>query len=190
MFNFKKQYDMCSNVIFIFVGIILALTLLCVILYFVYNNMEISLRKEAEAQRGKIEGVFDRMWKVVRQKTQVADEYQRIFKEVYPKIMEGRYGEGNRDVMQWVNEDNPVLKEEIYLDLMRSIEVLRGEFLHSQNRMLDIIREHSLLCDSYISKWFITNRSVIEYDVISSENTKAAVTTALEDDVELQFLRS
>lgn len=32
--------------------------------YFHYNNQEISLRQQSEAQRGKIEGVHDKMWKV------------------------------------------------------------------------------------------------------------------------------
>lgn len=35
--------------------------------YFHYNNQEISLRQQSEAQRGKIEGVHDKMWKVLQQ---------------------------------------------------------------------------------------------------------------------------
>ena len=30
-------------------------------MYFTYNNREVSLRKEAEAQKGKIESVYDTM---------------------------------------------------------------------------------------------------------------------------------
>ena len=33
--------------------------------YFSYNNREITLRQQAEAQRGKIEGVHDKMWKII-----------------------------------------------------------------------------------------------------------------------------
>ena len=33
--------------------------------YFSYNNKEITLRTQAEAQRGKVEGVHDKMWKVL-----------------------------------------------------------------------------------------------------------------------------
>lgn len=44
--------------------------------YFHYNNQEISLRQQSEAQRGKIEGVHDKMWKVLQQKAQVTDEYK------------------------------------------------------------------------------------------------------------------
>ena len=46
--------------------------------YFGYNNKEITLRTQAEAQRGKIEGVHDKMWKVIQQKAQVADEYKSL----------------------------------------------------------------------------------------------------------------
>ena len=36
--------------------------------YFSYNNKEISLREQAEAQRGKVEGVHDAMWKIISQR--------------------------------------------------------------------------------------------------------------------------
>lgn len=39
-----------------------------VAVYFSYNNREIALRQQAEAQRGKIEGVHDKMWKIIQQK--------------------------------------------------------------------------------------------------------------------------
>ena len=35
---------------------------------FSYNNREIELRKKAEAQYGKVEGVYDKMWKDVTKK--------------------------------------------------------------------------------------------------------------------------
>ena len=33
-----------------------------------YSNKEISLRNQSNAQIGKIEGVYDKMWKVIQQK--------------------------------------------------------------------------------------------------------------------------
>ena len=36
-------------------------------MYFSYNNKEIALRNQVEAQRGKIEGDLDMMWKVISQ---------------------------------------------------------------------------------------------------------------------------
>ena len=47
--------------------VVAVLLLILVIMYFSYNNREVALRKEAEAQKGKIESVFDTMWKTIKQ---------------------------------------------------------------------------------------------------------------------------
>ena len=164
-----------------------AILVILAVLYFVYNNTEIRLRRESEAQREKIKGVFDKMWKTIKQKTQVSDEYRKSFEKIYPQLIKGRYKDSRKNMMKWINEDNPELKTSIYEDLVRSIEVLRGEFQHSQERMLDIIREHSTLCDTYISKWFIRDRSRIEYDMVLSDTTNEVISSSLENDVELKF---
>ena len=154
--------------------------------YFSYNNKEIKLRTEAEAQRGKIEGVHDKMWKVLQQKAQVTDEYKTAFSEIYPAIMEGRYfGEGDGSLMKWVTEQNPNFDTSLYKDLMQSIEILRTEFQKNQERMLDLIREHKVICTTFPSKWFISNVSEIEYTIISSTKSKVVMSTVLDDDVDL-----
>ena len=53
--------------------------------YFSYNNQEITpLEHRPKAQRGKVEGVHDKMWKVLQQKAQVSNEYKDAFTEIYP----------------------------------------------------------------------------------------------------------
>lgn len=154
--------------------------------YFTYNNQEITLRAQAEAQRGKIEGVHDKMWKVIQQKAQVSNEYKNAFAEIYPAIMEGRYsGDGDGSLMKWVTEQNPNFDTSLYKDLMQSIEVLRSEFQRAQETMLDCIREHSTLCSTYPGRWFISNTSEIEYTVISSTKSKVVMDTGIDDDVKL-----
>ena len=91
-------------------------------MYFSYNNKEIALRNQVEAQRGKIEGVHDKMWKVISQKAQVSNEYKDAFTEIYPAIMEGRYsGSGDGSLMKWVTEQNPNFDTSLYKDLSQSI---------------------------------------------------------------------
>lgn len=71
------------------------LLLILVIMYFTYNNREVALRKEAEAQKGKIESVYDTMWKVLKQEAGVTEQYRKTFEEIYPKLIAGRYGDGD-----------------------------------------------------------------------------------------------
>ena len=60
-----------------------------VVTYFSYNNREIALRQQAEAQRGKIEGVHDKMWKIIQQKAQVTVDVRR---PVGDRVLSIRYG--------------------------------------------------------------------------------------------------
>ena len=167
----------------IIVVLFLAVISIC---YFSYNNKEISLRKQALAQEEKIEVVYDKVWKVIQQKVQVSNEYKNAFTEIYPQLMEGRYGgEGDGTLMKWITESNPNFDTSLYKDLSQSIEVLRTEFQKNQERMLDIIREHSTLCERYPSRWFISNKEPIEYEVISSTKSKMVMETRMEDDIDL-----
>ena len=154
--------------------------------YFGYNNKEIALRAKAEAQIGKIEGVHDKMWKVIQQKAQVTTEYKDAFAEIYPEIISGRYsGNGDGSLMKWVTESNPNFDTSLYTDLMQSIEILRSEFQRNQETMLDLVREHKTLCTTYPGRWFISNTMEIEYTVISSTKSKVVMETGIDDDVKL-----
>lgn len=155
-------------------------------MYFSYNNKEIALRAKAEAQIGKIEGVHDKMWKVIQQKAQVTTEYKDAFADIYPEIISGRYsGEGDGSLMKWVTESNPNFDTSLYADLMQSIEILRSEFQRNQETMLDLVREHKTLCTTYPGRWFISNTMEIEYTVISSTKSKVVMETGIDDDVKL-----
>ena len=61
------------------ISIILSAIVTLTTSYFSFNNKEIALRTKAEAQYDKIEGVHDKMWKVLQQKAQVSNEYKKSF---------------------------------------------------------------------------------------------------------------
>ena len=153
--------------------------------YFSYNNKEVSLRKQAEAQRGKVEGVHDAMWKIISQKAQVSNEYRAGFDSIYTHIIEGRYSKGDGSLMKWITEANPNFDASLYKDVMDAIEVQRTQFMKAQERMIDIKREHSTLCKTYPGRWFISNTSEIEYTIVSSTKSKQTMETGLDDNVDL-----
>lgn len=166
----------------IILGVVL---LLLVVMYFHYNNREIALRKEAEAQQGKIESVYDTMWKTLKQEAGVTDQYRKTFEEIYPKLIAGRYSQDGKELMKFIKESNPEFDTRLYDKLMQSIEAQRAYFASSQQRMLDIIRERETLLEQMPSCWFISNKSKIEYEVISSTASKDTMVSRREDDVEL-----
>lgn len=156
-----------------------------VAMYFAYNNREVALRKEADAQRGKIESVYDTMWKTLKQEAGVTDQYRQTFEKIYPELIAGRYSGNNNELFRMIQEQNPNFDTRLYDKLMQSIEVQRALFASSQQRMLDIIRERETLLEQMPSKWFISDMSKIEYEVITSDVTAEAVRTRRENDIEL-----
>ena len=166
--------------------IILGVVLLILVgMYFHYNNREVALRKEAEAQQGKIESVYDTMWKTLKQQAGVTDQYRTTFEEIYPKLIAGRYSQEGGELMKFIQESNPDFDTRLYDKLMQSIEAQRAYFSSAQQRMLDIIRERETLIEQMPSGWFITNKSLIEYEVISSTDSKNTMISRREDDIEL-----
>ena len=159
---------------------ILAVIIVIVAMYFSYNNKEIALRKESEAQRGKIETVRDRMFQIIREQANVSSEYREAFNEIYPKIIEGRYKDGGQ-LMKWIQEANPTFDTSLYQKLSNSIEVQRTAFTSTQNRMLDIINQRASLIEQMPSCWFIKNKSEIEYSPITTSATKAVIAEGIDD---------
>ncbi|MDE7457921.1 MAG: hypothetical protein K2M77_03540 [Muribaculaceae bacterium] len=158
----------------------IAVIIIVIAMYFSYNNKEIALRKESEAQRGKIETVRDCMFQIIREQANVSSEYREAFNEIYPKIIAGRYRDGGK-LMKWIQEANPQFDISLYQTVSNSIEVQRTTFTSVQNRMLDIINQRATLIESYPSRWFIRNKSVIDYIPISTSATKVIMSTGVDD---------
>ena len=165
--------------------IVAAIVLVLIILYFHYNNLEIALRKECEAQNKNIGNVHDAMWKIIQQKAQVSDQYREAFERIYPALVAGRYANDGGGMMKWIREDNPNFDTSLYDDLMQAIEVQRTYFKNAQQRMLDLIRQRETLIEPLPAKFFISNKSKIEYEVVSSSKTKQVMDARLDDDVVL-----
>ena len=125
------------------------------------------------------------MWKTLKQEAGVTDQYRKTFEEIYPKLIAGRYSQDGKELMKFIQESNPEFDTRLYDKLMQSIEAQRAYFASSQQRMLDIIRERETLLEQMPSCWFISNKSKIEYEVISSTASKDTMVSRREDDVEL-----
>ena len=175
-----------SNIILISViALIVSVVVIGFGMYVNYNNREVNLRNLAEAQRGNIENVYDKTWKILQQKAQVTDEYKEAFREIYPQLIEGRYSQGDGSLMKWIQESNPNFDTSLYKDLMNSIEVERTYFASEQKKMLDIIRQHNTLRQSIPSGWFVGSRPQIEYTVISSSKAKNVMEVGEDNDIDL-----
>lgn len=150
-----------------------------------YQNDEVRLVNEYDAQKSKIEAVHDGMWKIIQQKAGVTKEYAAQFDSIYTHIMDKRY-QGNDGVLfNWIKESNPNFSMELYKELSVTIEVQRKQFLNAQERIIDVVREHNTMLDVIPAKWFLGGKQKLEWEVISSTYSKQVMDTRLDDEVDL-----
>lgn len=161
---------------------VLAVVILLIVMYFYYNNKEIALRKEAEAQLGKIETARDTMFKVIQEQANISADYRDAFSKIYPEIMSGRYQNGG-DLMKFITEANPHFETTLYRNVANSVEVQRTAFKMSQDRLLDIIRQRASLIEQMPSGFFINNKSAITYEPIASLDTKNVMSTHIDENI-------
>ena len=161
--------------------VLAVIAVILLIMYFGYNNREVALRKEAEAQEKNIAGIHDAMWKIIKEKAGVAENYRETFEKVYPELISGRYASDGSS-MKWIQESNPDFDTSLYKDLMLAIEAQRIYFQKAQQRMLDIIRERETLINAMPAKFFITNKKTIEYIVIASDITNRVMQSRIDNE--------
>ncbi len=150
------------------------------------SNKEITLRNQITAQKQVCEAFYDKLWKVIAQKAQVAEQYKGAFKEIYPQLIEGRYGdEKGGSLMKMITESNPTFDISLYKDLMLSIEAERAGFTMEQERLFDLGREHHDIRQTFPESLFIGGRPDIDIVVVSSDATKKVMETGEENDIDL-----
>jgi len=171
----------------IIIGVsILTLVIIVVIIGVSASNKEIRLRSQITAQKQVCEAFYDKLWKVIAQKAQVADQYKDAFKEIYPQLIEGRYGnEKGGTLMKWITESNPTFDVSLYKDLMTSIEAERAGFFMEQKRLVDLNNEHRIIRQTFPASVFIGGRSDIAITIVSSDATKKVMETGKENDIDI-----
>ena len=150
------------------------------------NNKEISLKNHIEAQQKVCESYYDKLWKVLKSKAQVADQYKDTFKEVYPALIEGRYGdEKGGALMKLIVESNPTFDISLYKDLTSSIDAERSGFFMENKKLIDLDREHKVLRQTFPASWFIGSRPDVKITLVTSEKTAETFRTGQENDIDL-----
>lgn len=166
-----------------------ALTLIGVVLliatYVSYSNQEVRLRNDVVARIQARDVVFDKTWKIVKQQAGVTDKYQQSFKEVYASLMGERYAEGEAQLAKFVNEANPNFESRLFEKLMDSIEGQRNEFAQTEKELIDRNREHTDLLTTFPGSLLLFNRDVIVVKNITSDRTREAARTGVDNDTEL-----
>lgn len=155
-------------------GMIMLLAgLVIVIIYYVQLiNTEIRLRNLVLAQQKVCQADFDKMWKVIKQITHVSDKYIDTFKEIYPKLIEGRYQQNSKALAKFIGEMNPEFDTSLMAQLNNAIEANREMFFAHQQLLIAQNNEHTTFIQSFPACILLPAAAPVEITVITSDYTQ------------------
>lgn len=181
MFDLMKRLIILSGL-----GIVLVAVFTIVMMYFSATNREIDLSTQISAQKTVLGNYYDKMWKILKQKAGVTEQYRGAFKDIYTGLIAGRYSGGKNDgsLLKMIHESNPTFDASLYKDLMNSIEIERTGFYNEQNRLIDLGREHDNLLRKAPSRWFISAQH-IPIKIITSAKTEEIMQSGQDNDITL-----
>ncbi|HYE67705.1 MAG TPA: hypothetical protein VEA58_03785 [Anaerovoracaceae bacterium] len=147
------------------------------------GNEEVKKRTMIAGQQKNCMVIFDRMWKIIRDKAGVSDQYKESFKDIYTQIMSERYGE-NKDgtLMKWITESNPNFDVSLYKDLSASIESERTSYSVEQKKLVDMQTEHTRFKQTFPYSIFIGSRPDVDIKLVTSAKTEKAYETGQDNE--------
>tara|TARA_Y100000034_G_scaffold42710_1_gene52255 strand:- start:646 stop:1197 length:552 start_codon:yes stop_codon:yes gene_type:complete len=104
-------------------------------------NNERHVKNAFVAQAKRNELMYDTMWKTIKQKASITDEYKNQFREVFSAIMSENKSREGGALAKFVTESNPDFDASLLKDLSRSVESLRREFMAEQDKSLRLKNE-------------------------------------------------
>lgn len=169
-------------------GILVKLVLIALPVIFIistyasFNNKEVDKRTLFEQEISNRTSFFDKMWKIISQKAQVASKNDTSFQRVVAAAMDPRK-DGAGVMMKWVQESNPTLQfnqvQELYKDLSRTIESERNAFYERETTLSSIKRDHSKFLRSFPNNIYniFMGREELVYKPITSDRTDDVIKT-------------
>jgi hypothetical protein len=171
----------------IVIGIILLMVLVgiigCGAAVSTYNTC---VEQEAgiKAQYKQNQNNYDNYFKRVQEMAQIPTKYASDMKEMWDKVMSGRYGKnGSKAMWQWIKEQNPQLDSSMYTKVQNEVAAGRVDFETNQKMLLDKKRVYE---DTYLNKFpsgFVAKMmgfpkmDLSKMDIVTSEETQKVFET-------------
>ena len=153
-----------------------------------FSNDEVDLRNRYTQKMDERTAFYDKMWKTISQKSQIALKNDSSFAKNVNAIMAGRK-DAPGIFMKWVQESNPNANYEavsaLYADLSRAVEGQRDGFFMQEKMIQGIVLEHSNLIGKFPGSLYnvFFGRKALEYKPITSDRTDEVIKTGKDNDV-------
>ena len=177
------RYAILGMVVLIFIGLIGSVIST--------SNQEVELKNRFKQKMDERTAFYDKMWKTLSQKSQIAVKNDSSFARNVNAIMTGRKDAGQL-FMKWVQESNPNANYQevsaLYADLSRSVEGQRDGFFMQEKMIQGIVLEHDNIMTRFPSGFILSNfmgRTRLTYKPITSDRTDNVIETGKDNDVNL-----
>lgn len=168
-------------------GAVLAVCLMLAVVfgagYVSVYNTEVSLRNTAAAQWNVTQGFHDKMWKILKEKAQITEQYRATFNEIYPKLIKGRYEQNSKLLAQFITEANPNFDTSLLHNLMVSVEAERTGFFNEQKKLQNIQQEYNSLLESFFARFVVGGKAKMDYKMITSDATEEVFKSGKDNNV-------
>lgn len=157
-----------------------------------FSNTEIDLKNSFNQKMDERVAFYDKMYKVIAQKSQIAVKNDSSFRQNINIIMEGRK-DAPQVFMKWITESNPNANYSevsvLYQDLSRSVEAQREGFFMEEKVLQDIVRQHTNHLEKFPNSFYniFFGRKPLVYKPIQSSTTSEVFRTGVDDNVKLDL---
>jgi hypothetical protein len=157
-----------------------------------FSNNEIDLRNTFEQKIDERTSFYDKMYKVISQKSQIAVKNDESFRKNINIIMEGRK-DSEGVFMKWITESNPNANyaevSVLYKYLSRAVEAQREGFFNEEKVLQDVVRQHKNLIQKFPNSFYniFYGRTKLEYTPIKSSLTEEVMKTGKDDNIKLDL---
>jgi hypothetical protein len=173
----------------ILIGIIIAIGIFFTNLIS-FSNEEIDLRNRFTQKIDERTAFYDKMWKTLSQKSQIALKNDSSFRQNIDIIMQGRK-DAPQLFMKWVTETNPNANymevSALYKDLSRSVEAQREGFFYEEKMLQDLVRMHNNLIQKFPNSFynFFFGRDTLIYKPITSDQTDEVIKSGKDNNTKI-----
>lgn len=155
-----------------------------------FSNKEYVLRNTFEQKSQERVAFYDKMWKIISQKSQIALKNDSSFRAIVDLQVTGQKN-GENVMWAWVQQSNPTATfsevTSLYKELGRAVEAQREGFFIEEKYMQDVVLQHSNLIQTFPGSFYnlFLGRTKIVYKPVSSSQTDAVFKTGKDDNVKL-----
>lgn len=175
-----------SLVKFGLIGLGIILLLVFTANFISFSNKEINLRNTFDQKIKERTAFYDKMYKVVAQKSQIAVKNDESFRKNINIVMEGRK-DAPQVFMKWITETNPNANysevSALFKDLSRSIEAQREGFFAEEKVLMDVERQHRNHLQLFPNSFYniFLGRELLKYNPVQSTFTEQIMKTGKEE---------